>query len=529
MSQIQISNLSFTYEGSFDPIFEDASLVLDTGWRLGLIGRNGRGKTTLLSLLLGRYPYRGSIEAPVTFTYFPFDPGDTSRSALLVVRESVAPFNAWEAQMEALLADGGEDALHQYGELLERYQAADGYTIDAKIERECGLMGISPSLLTRPFATLSHGERTRLLLCALFLRPDGFALIDEPTNHLDAAGRELVADYLAGKQGFLLVSHDRDLLDRVCDHILSINRADIEVQQGNYTSWQQNRDWQDGFALAQNERLKKEIVRLQAASRQKADWSDALERTKIGHKPDGQLAPDRGFVGHRAAKAMKRAKSIERRQQEAIADKQGLLKNLERADDLKLTPLLWRGQRLVQAIDLSICYGDRPLFERLSFSLVEGTRAAITGSNGCGKSSILRLLLGEEVPHTGRLLKGSGLVISYVPQDASFLTGTVTEYAAVEGIDPSLFFTILRKLDFPRVQFEKEMHEYSAGQKKKVLLARSLCERAHLYVWDEPLNFIDLLSRVQIERLLGIASPTMLFIEHDKRFVEGIANQIIAL
>ncbi|GKH49499.1 Lsa family ABC-F type ribosomal protection protein [Eubacteriales bacterium] len=528
MSQIRVSNLSFCHAGSFDPVFREVSFVIDTDWRLGFIGRNGRGKTTFLQLLMGRYPYSGSIEAPVSFSSFPFEAEDPGAPARTVLRESVAPYRRWELAMESLLNAGDEDSLREYGELLERYQAAGGYTVDASIEREAGLMGLSPELLDRPFDTLSYGERTRLQLCSLFLRPNGFALIDEPTNHLDAAGRERVAGYLAAKQGFLLVSHDRDLLDRTVDHILSINRADIEVQQGNYSSWQENRDRRDSYERTENERLKKDIARLRSAARQKADWSQVLERTKIGHKPDGQLAPDRGFVGHRAAKAMKRAKSIEKRQEKALAQKEGLLKNIEKADELRITPLPWRGRLLAEARELSISYG-KPLFEGLSFFLEEGDRAALTGPNGCGKSSILRLLVGEEVPHTGMLSRGRGLIVSYVPQDASFLSGTVQDYALREGIDRSLFFTILRKFDFPRSQFEKDMAGYSGGQKKKVLLARSLCERAHLYIWDEPLNFIDLLSRVQIERLLGTASPAMLFVEHDRRFVEQTANKVIAL
>ena len=365
MSQIRVSSLSFCHAGSFGPVFREVSFVIDTDWRLGFIGRNGRGKTTFLHLLMGKYPYSGSIEAPVSFSSFPFEAEDPGAPARAVLRESVAPYRRWELAMESLLNAGDEDSLREYGELLERYQAAGGYTVDASIEREAGLMGLSPELLDRPFDTLSHGERTRLQLCSLFLKPNGFALIDEPTNHLDAEGRERVAGYLAAKQGFLLVSHDRDLLDRTVDHILSINRADIEVQQGNYSSWQENRDRRDNYERAENERLKRDISRLQSAARQKADWSQALERTKIGHKPDGQLAPDRGFVGHRAAKAMKRAKSIEKRQEKALAEKEGLLKNLEKADELRITPLPWRGRLLAEARELSISYG-KPLFEGLS-------------------------------------------------------------------------------------------------------------------------------------------------------------------
>ena len=529
VSQINVSHLSFRYDTSFDPIFEDVSFTLDTDWRLGLIGRNGRGKTTLLQLLLGRYPYQGAITASVDFEYFPFDVEEPSHETLAVMKSCIAPYREWELQMERLLDDGSEAALSEYGTVLEQYLSADGYTIDSRIEEELGRLGMPGELLHRPFDTLSHGERTRVLLAALFLRPGCFLLIDEPTNHLDGPGRDAVADYLAGKKGFILVSHDRELLDRATDHIMAINRSDIEVQQGNYSVWQENKDRRDAFELAENERLKKDIARLGAAAKQRAGWSDALESTKIGHRPPDQVPPDRGFIGHKSAKLMKRAKVIERRAQQAVEEKSALLKNLETADELKISPLDWRNRRLLEVSGLSIDYGSGPLFEPLSFAVEPGERVALCGSNGCGKSSILHLLLGEDIPHEGGVLLSSGLEISFLPQDTSSLRGGLREFAQRREIDESLFKAILRKLDFSRVQFEKDIAEFSGGQKKKVLLAASLCERAHLYVWDEPLNFVDILSRVQIEELILRSGPAMLFVEHDRRFTDRIATKIVQL
>ena len=527
MSQISVNDLTFSYDTNSDPIFQNVSFQFDTDWKLGFIGRNGRGKTTFLKLLLGEYPYSGTILSPVSFEYFPFPVAEPSRRALEVARDSIAPYSAWERELreyeERLARREEPELLERYGALLEQYRQQDGYTIDEQLIREAGKLEVSREALERPFDTLSHGERTKLLLAALFLKKHRFLLIDEPTNHLDLHGREVVAGYLAEKSGFLLVSHDRAFLDRCVDHILSLNRSTIEVQRGNFSSWQANREKREQFELEREEQLRKEISQLRQTARQKAAWSDRTEKSKIGSH-----AADRGFIGHKAAKMMKRAKAIERRRDAALEEKEGLLQDREEVEAVKLFPLEYPKERLAEALELSICY-THPLFESKTFAVRQGERIALTGRNGCGKSSLLRLLAGEEVPHLGELHRGSGLRCSYVPQDTSFLRGKLRDYAAEQGFDESLFLTILRKLDFSRVQFEKDLAEFSGGQKKKVLIAGSLCRRAHLYLWDEPLNFIDVLSRMQIEQLLLEYRPTIVFIEHDREFCRRVATRTIPL
>lgn len=179
--------------------------------------------------------------------------------------------------------------------------------------------------------------------------------------------------------------------------------------------------------------------------------------------------------------------------------------------------------------DISIDYGEKSVCKQVSFYIEKGDRIALSGRNGSGKSSIIKLICGEEIPYVGNFEKGSGLTISYVSQDTSFLRGSLTEYARRNDIDETLFKTILRKLDFSRVQFEKDTSDFSEGQKKKVLLAKSLCEKAHLLIWDEPLNFMDVISRKQMETLLLAYKPTILFVEHDRVFCENIATKIVNL
>ena len=173
-------------------------------------------------------------------------------------------------------------------------------------------------------------------------------------------------------------------------------------------------------------------------------------------------------------------------------------------------------------------YGFKSFAQRTEILFDEGI-TGIVGPNGSGKSSLLKLILGEDIPSTGALHIGNGLTVSFVPQDASFLRGSLYDFARDSGIDASLLLAILTKLDIPRSQLDKDMSALSAGQKKKVLLARSICEPRHLLIWDEPMNYIDVISRMQIEELLQAYQPTILFVDHDRAFCENVATKMITL
>ena len=329
MSLISVQNLSFAYGNDF--IFQNASFRIDTNWKIGFVGRNGRGKTTFLRLLMGEMAYGGTIETSESFDYFPFSMPDGI--AMEVIKNRVAPFSQWESDMEHALSIGD---LEQFGETQELYQANDGYCIEELIIKEANKLGLPESILKREFDTLSYGEQTKLMLAALFLRKNRFLLIDEPTNHLDMEGRRIVAKYLSGKQGFILVSHDRKFLDNCVDHILSINKNTIEVIAGNYSLWQGNKDRQDRYELEQEGQLKKEIRRLEKTKKEKAAWSDAAERRKIGFDPvkTEKSLTRRPNEGAKAKKLMKRAKAVQARQDAAIEEKTKLLHNIESAEDL---------------------------------------------------------------------------------------------------------------------------------------------------------------------------------------------------
>lgn len=488
MSLINITNLTFAYEGTHENIFENVSFQLDTNWRLGFTGRNGRGKTTFLNLLLGKHEYLGTISASVEFSYFPYEVQDPAITAMEAVAAMHPEYEYW------------------------------------RIAREMAKLQLDEEVLSRPYGTLSNGEQTKLQLAVLFSKENNFLLIDEPTNHLDIRGRELVSLYLSGKRGFILVSHDRAFLDGCVDHILSINKADIQVSRGNFSTWWENKCRQDAFEQEENEKLKKEIHRLGETAREKADWSNQVEATKIGSGPC-----DRGYIGHQSAKMMARAKAIEKRQYAAIEEKSKLLKNIERSDALKIVQSQFHTKRMAELKELTVDYGNGPVCENISFTIRQGDRIALRGANGSGKSSIIKLLWGQEIPYSGQLWRGNGLQISYVSQDTSQLRGSYQEFLSTVNVDESVFWAMLNKLDVPKSQLEKDMANLSAGQKKKVLLAASISDRAHLYIWDEPMNYIDVISRMQIEELLLQYEPTILFVEHDKTFCENVATQIVEL
>ena len=510
MAQIQVTNLTFSYDGSADDVLRDVTFNIDTDWKLGLIGRNGKGKTTLLNLFMGRYEYQGVISTSTRFDYFPYQvtEKDNLKTAFELIESWKPSVESWQVMVQ----------MNQLG-----------------MDSEC---------LYRPFGTLSYGERTRVMLAVLFADENEFLLIDEPTNHLDSAARDIVKEYLAGKKGFILVSHDRALLDGVCDHVLVLNRASVEVQAGNFSTWWENKEKTDAFRQAENEKHIKEIGKLKSAADRTGKWAEKSEGSKIGFDPvkehDRSIAT-RSFIGAKTKKMQARVKAVEKRIDREITEKEGLLQDIERVNDLKLQPLRYHKEVLINAYDLSLRYADadRELFRGLRFQVKRGERVVLSGDNGCGKSSVLKAILRKNDPEghdsenklitEGTLDVASGLIVSYVNQDTSFLRGTLREFCKKRGLEESMFLAVLRQLDMQREQFVKNMEDFSEGQKKKVLIAASLITPAHLYIWDEPLNYIDVFSRMQIEKLISEFEPTMLLVEHDVSFQKKVATGVVRI
>lgn len=505
MTTIQVKNMSFTYNGSFTPVFEQVSFNIDTRWRLGFTGRNGRGKTTFMRLLLGEGPSRGTltgrIEHSTVFDYFPF---------------AIAP------------EDSGAYAYEVVGRIYPDYA-------HWALVKEMNLLQLEETVLYRPYGSLSPGEQTKLQLAVLFLKANHFLLIDEPTNHLDRHGRDCVANYLSKKSGFLLVSHDRAFLDQCIDHVLSIQKTKIVVHQGNYATYLENKARQDAYETAENQKLTAGIRALGEAIQRTRGWSDQVEAGKIGSGP-----VDRGYIGAKSEKMMKRALAIEKRRERSLEDKKKLMHDIEAHQplEIKIAQPTWAyktsDKPLLQVTDFSLGYGAlAPVISDLNFELYWGERVVITGGNGAGKSTLLKVLAqgfgGNEANvalwQKGLLVRDNTHIVSYVSQDARSLKGSLRHYILARGIDEGLFKSMLHKLDFETLLYDRPMEHYSEGQRKKVLLAASLCERAHIYIWDEPLNYIDVISRAQIEAAILQYQPTLIFVEHDSAFCDRVSTR----
>jgi len=486
MSLINIRELTFGYDGSDKNLFENVTLGIDTTWRLGLSGRNGRGKTTFLKLLRGELAYSGSITGVPDTVLFPSD---------------------------ELVCDE-----------------------DWKIQKELNLMKTDPYIMYRPVETLSGGERTKLMLAKLFASDGIYPLIDEPTNHLDQVGREAVAEYLSTKDGFILISHDRAFLDRCTDHTLVITKTGIELVSSGYSVWWENNEQKMKSESARNDRLKKEMGSLEEAMKKNAKWASKAEGYKNRSKAPSKVAEDhfrRAYEAEKSRKLMSLARNLQNRNEKKLEEKKGLLRDLEKTEQLRITGSEHHNKTPVILKGASLLRGGITVADGIDLTVEQGMKISLKGPNGCGKSTLIKYLAGsgsaEEITACGDIYIAPGLTVSYVSQDTSGLRGSLYDIVADRGGDRTLFSTIMVKMGFDKEILERDVSTLSLGQKKCVLIALSLCEKADLYLWDEPLNYVDVYIRQEIERLLNASDITLLFVEHDKMFSDNVADQEVEM
>lgn len=496
MGTIQIENVSFKYAQMMDKLFDSLNLKIDENWKLVLIGRNGRGKTTLLKMLMGKLDYQGQIVSNLNFYYYPQTVVNKRISTVEIVKQiaKLEDYDLW------------------------------------KIEIELNKLQVSSKVLQQEFATLSPGEQTKILLAILFIDDSGFQLIDEPTNHLDIEGRRIVSDYLKSKKGFIVISHDKSFLNPVIDHVISINRADVDVYKGNFDTWQMNKEQQDHHEMAEKEQLKKDINRLHETAVKRENWSKQSEFQKNKKHYSEKVNLDKGFLGHKSAKMMKKAKTATKRVDSAIGEKQELLKNLEVEAPITLNYVAKSHPDTLVTVEKLQLKHEQIATPVIDFKVKPNQVVTLVGKNGIGKTTILKQILGLPQPfaQTGKITVANNLKISYLPQDNE-LKGSIQQLAVDKKIEPELIYSNLRKLGFERSLFEQPVEKMSQGQRRKVALAMSLSQEANLYLWDEPLNYLDIITREQVIEAIKKQHPTMLLIDHDLDLIEAVSTEKVEL
>ncbi len=519
IDKIIIKNLEFSYDFPYKTIFEGLNLEIDKTWKTVLTGKNGRGKTTLLKLIGGEISnFYGEIISKGTFSYFPYEVNDESLEIRTVLKDLAGNFFQMEELIEKYLQEGNEDALIKYGEVEEIYRNSGGYEIESIIEKEILDIGLSLDILDKKYQVLSGGEKTKIKLIALFLQKDKFPLIDEPTNHLDIYGREIVAQYLKGKnKGFICVSHDENFLNEIGDHIINIHsRRGIEVKKAEFSNFRNEKKREEKKELEKNENLKREIKKKTESFREKYDWSFKAEKEK---STSTAAVVDKGYIGARAASLMKKAKNLEKRLLKDIDDKKSLVENFEKNYEIKFFQSNTKAQVFLKIDKLNISFEGKNIVENFSLDVLKGERIALIGPNGCGKSSVIKKIIEN--------FYSSQIKISYIEQEIFYENEILKDYLLKQNIDLSEFGRFLASFDMRGEVLYRNLLEFSQGEKRKIALALSIYSKADFYIWDEPLNFLDLDLIEKLEEAILRDKPTMIFVEHDRNFVEKVATKII--
>lgn len=525
MSKLTIQNMSFYYTDFYHPVFQNVNLVLDTDWKLGLIGRNGRGKTTFLRLLdQTLQPSEGRIDTYAEMCYFPYELETPYLNGMDWIKEAVGGLKSMEEEMKTIVQKQDAVLFDDYCRIQQVYQEMGGYEMEGRILKEVAAIGLDPSILQRNMETLSGGEQTKLKLCAMFLRKDAFLLLDEPTNHLDKRGREDLVHYLMRKKGYLVVSHDKYFLDQVTDHILSINKTDISLEKGTYSSWRKNQEWKEQFELAAKAKLEREIRHLERESEKKQVWMEVGNKQKYPYKSNHRTNGNKAYAGQKRRGQIRILTNLE--------EKRGLLKNMETAYPWEIQEAEYGEERwMIRADHLRFSHENTGtvLFDGFCFKLYPGERIWLRGKNGVGKTTLLQLLSGELKNEA--VERAEGLKIGWARQEPRLRSGYLREHLDTPKWQGKTkrFLELCRCFDMPDGFLERPLETYSSGEQKKVELALALAGENHVIFLDEPLNYMEILFQNKLEEVILADQPTLIFTEHDAGFSERIATRIVEL
>ena len=514
MIDISVSSLVKSFEIGKN-ILDGLSFSVNSGERVGILGRNGCGKTTLFRILVGEIGYdEGEVMiAPSKrlglISQIPVYPSDWTTEDVL--RDAHKRLYALSAKIDALAAqmehDGSPALLGEYDRLSEDFRRLGGYSMGTDRNRVANGLDIPAAMRAQLFSSLSGGEKTRVNLARLILEDTDILLLDEPTNHLDLHATEWLEDYLLHFKGTVLViSHDRWFLDKVVQRSIEINEGRAELYSGNYSFYVEERQRRFEEKLKKYERDQAKIEQLTRAAEQMHLWA---------------------FMG--ADKLHKRAFSMEKRieklsQSERPAEQKKL--------NVKFRQREFEGDEVLVAEDVSKSFGERTLFSAIDLLVRGGERVALIGDNGTGKSTLVKLIMGEETPDTGYLYRGPAVRTAYLPQRVSF---SDESRSALDTMlydcrcQPQEARDRLAAFGFRGESVFTPVGTLSGGEKSRLRLCMLMGADINFLILDEPTNHLDIASREWMEDALSDYEQTLLFVSHDRYFIEKFATRIWAL
>ncbi len=499
-----------------EPVLDGVTFSVHSGERIGLVGPNGTGKTTLLRILAGKAdPDAGKLELhpSVTVGYLEQQPLIVpGRTLWEEARSALDPLIAVQHEAEEVarqLAATRDEAEHRrlasrFDFLQQELQRHDAYNLDHKIERVLGGLGLRADTFHLPVESLSGGEQNRLMLAKLLLAEPELLLLDEPSNHLDIQATEWLESFLTQTQvAIILVSHDRYFLDKVTTHTLELFHGTVDRYTGNFSAyWQQKAD----RLLVQRRTYEKQV--------------EEIERTKEFIR--------KNTYGQKHAQAEDRKKKLVRLEEDLVAPPREIaapvmgFPEVSRSGDLVL-----RAERLAKS------YDNRTLFEDVSLDILRGQRWGILGPNGCGKTTLLRCLLGQLEADAGHVALGQGVKVGYFDQH---LTSLADDTLVVDAVRPDhkefneqKRRDLLARFGLTGDTALQTVGKLSGGERCRAALARLAASDANLLVLDEPTNHLDLWARDSLERSLREFDGTVLFVSHDRYFVNQVADHLIVV
>ena len=511
MIDISVSNLVKEFEVG-TKILDGLTFQVDNGERVGLLGPNGCGKTTLLRILTGAMDYdEGEVMiAPGKrmglISQIPVYPeGYTVEDVLATAFEPLRKMEDELARLTREMASGTDPALmSRYDKLTTAYEAAGGYETDTRINKVCNGLSIPQAMREQLFESLSGGEKTRVNLARLILEDTDILLLDEPTNHLDLRATEWLEEYLGKFKGTVLtVSHDRYFLDQVVDRIIEIQEGRAEFYQGSYSFYAVEKERRYEEKLKQYEKEQAKIEQLEKAAEQMRVWAySGMDKT------------------------FKRVKSMEKRiERMRVTDRP----KKERKMEVRFGEREFRGDEVLTIKGLTKGFGGRTLFSGLGLEVAGGERIALIGDNGSGKTTLLKMILGEEAPDGGKVRMGPTVKVGYLPQYVHFdhpERSLVDTLIYAQDCTAQSARNRLAAFKFRGEDVFKPVSALSGGEQSRLRLCMLMDEKINLLVLDEPTNHLDIQSREWIEEAVEEYEGNLLFVSHDRYFIDRFASRI---